>query len=503
MVVLPDEESMNKHQYYPLIATVLIIVSPALFLLHAETLSLQQALTIASKNNTKIKQYEERILQRNFDVSNANGSFLPTVTLTAGYSHMNAPLAMDLDPLRQALLQLESANQVKFASIASVMAGGSAITDPTSATYQSAYTTAYSRLDAALPKFIDTLKDQNYPSAAVTAVMPLFTGGALIAAKRAANADIHASEYELEKTRNDVLMETVNNYLAVALLNNVLVVRKNVLAAIEQHCTNAEKLAEQGVIARYHVLRAKVAVSEAQRNLSDDSVKLELAMLALKKSLNMNDSVPLTLSDSLHFSPINESVDVFLQDAAKNQPLLHMVEEKKYMAQQKVAVQTGALLPTISAFGKYELFRSYLSALEPPWIIGVNANFTLFSGGKKFASLKSARHFVNEVEAIEADTKRDVALWVNKAYRTMHNAQQRYDRLQADKDLAEENLHLCKSRFESGYGTSLEVIDADLVIERNEIDRLTALYEYWKAAADLLTATGRTATITDKFLTKG
>jgi outer membrane protein TolC len=482
---------------------VMLLVFPTMFFLHAEPLSLQQALTIASKNNPKIKQYEERLAQRGLDETNAKGSFLPTVTLTAGYSHMNAPLVMDLDPLREALLQLESVNQVQFASIASQMAGGSAISNPASPAYQSAYSSAYSSLNAALPKFVDTLKDQNYPSAAVTAVLPLFTGGSLVAAKRAANADHRASEYELAKIRNDVLQETVTNYLAVVLLNNVLHVRISVLAAMQQHCTNAEKLAAQGLIARYHVLRAKVAVSEAQRNLCDDSAKLEIALFALKKSLNYSDAAIIDVSDSLHFSAINEPADFFLNDASQNQPILHMVAEKKIMAKQKVAVQTGAMLPTIAAFGRYELFRDYLSALEAPWMIGINAQFTIFAGGKKYSARKSALHLVKEVDDIDSSAHRDISLWVNKAYRDMHSAQQRYFRLEADKELAAENMHLCKSRFESGYGTSLEVIDANLVTERNEIDRLTALYEYWKATADLLTATGRTATIIDMFIRKG
>lgn len=47
-----------------------------------------------------------------------------------------------------------------------------------------------------------------------------------------------------------------------------------------------------------------------------------------------------------------------------------------------------------------------------------------------------------------------------------------------------------RNRFETGLGTSLDVIDAELVLEKNLIESKTSLFDYYKAMADLYTAVG-------------
>ncbi len=468
-------------------AVVISIVSDLL----AQNLSIDQAIDIAMKNNDKILQYQQRDLQRSYDTKNAQGSFFPSITLSGSYNYMNDPLTMDLDPIRDVVLQTQTLTQVNFASIASQMKGGTAIADPASPVYQAVYQKAYSALDNQIPHFIDTLKKQQYPSAAITAIVPVFTGGRIIAASRAAQADKKAADFELCKIKNEVLQETVNNYLSVALLKKVVTVRAEVLAGMEQHKRNAEKLADQGIIAKYHLLRALVAVSDAQRNIDDDKSKLSMAYLALKKSLNIPFTKDVDVADTLTYFPFNDSLENFLHYASSHQPVFSMLKEKRQMAHQKVVAQRGAMLPQVALYGKAELFTEYLSALEPPWIVGVSASLPIFTGGKNVTSYQSAKHLETETAIIDNAVHNDIELWINKAYHDLRTAQLRYANLNADQNLANENLRQCQSRFENGYGTSLEVIDAQLVVEKNRIDRLVSLYDYCKAINELYTASGK------------
>jgi outer membrane protein TolC len=466
-------------------------------------LTIDRAAVMALAGNDKVRQYEERLAERKFDARGAVGAFLPSIGLCGGYTHLDNPLTFDLDPIRSAMLNIEAANQVNFASIASQMAGGPAITDPTSAAYQAIYDKAYAALGSQVPDFIDTLQKQNFPSAAVTAVLPLFTGGRIVAGVRAAAAEERGSSFELDDVRNRTLQETVDNYMTVVLLDNVVAVRGEVRDAMLVHCSHAEKLAAQGSIARYHLLRAKVAVAEAERDLADEKDRLAIALMALRKSLALDENADIRVSDSLVYLPLPDSVDPFEEAAAAGQPLLGLIGQKKIIASEKVAGQRGALLPQIAAFGRYELFPSYLSALDPKWVVGVNATVPLFAGGRNIASLRSANHLVREVEALESSTRRDVSLWVTKAYREMRAAEQRYLRSDADRELSAENLRQCRSRFDAGYGTSLEVIDAQLTVERNRIDRLVALFDYYRSMTDLYTAAGHTASVVALLSPKG
>jgi outer membrane protein TolC len=334
------------------------------------------------------------------------------------------------------------------------------------------------------------LKQQDYKSASLVAVQPLFMGGKLIAAKNYASAEKRAAEFELRKTQNEVVAEVADNYLAVVLLNDVVKTRADVLNGMRRHEADARKMLNEGLIGNHHLLRAEVAVAEAERNLSDDQNRLSLAILALKHSLGVSGVEEFAINDSLVFRPIMDSLATLKQDAFHSQPILQMIAEKKDAASQKQVVERAEFLPTVAAFGKYEMYPQYLSIMEPRWVVGVQVSFNLFNGLKNYNRLESAVHLEKEVEYMQADLQNKVDLWVEKANKDVVNAAEKYRKLEANKNLGEENLRVNTKRFETGLSTSLEVIDAQLSLEKILIDRESALYDYYKSAVDLYTAAG-------------
>ena len=456
--------------------------------LSAQSLSLEDAIKTAKARNEKIKQYAERVEQKKADDKVALGNFLPSLRLQANYNHLNDPLEIDLDPIRQAIIQIQAGNQTEFANIYSILQGNSALTAEQRAALYAQYGAQLGQL---IPPFREILKNQDYRVASLVLVQPLFLGGRLIAAKKFAAADQRAAEAELTKTENEVIQETVNNYLAVALLNQVVDVRRQVLEGMKQHRDQARKLFDEGLIARYHFLRAEVAVADAERNLFDDSNRRDLALIALKQTLGLDHNAAISVSDSLAYGSLSDTLSQFLAKAQTSQPLLELLREKKQAANQKFNAERAEFLPQLSAFGKYEMIPEDLSALEPRWVVGLQMNMTILEGGKRYHRLESARHLQKEVDYLQAYTKRQIDLWVEKSYREMRNAEERYLKLKANVELAQENLRQGEKRFETGLGTSLEVVDARLELEKNLLERLSSLREYYRALTDLFVAAGQ------------
>ncbi|HEX2955338.1 MAG TPA: TolC family protein [Chitinispirillaceae bacterium] len=481
---------MNKLNSQSMIWGLLCMYILTIFTQNIYSLTLQGAVSAGVQNNQKISQYNERIRGKTYEEKNAIGNLAPAISLHAGYTYMDEPLTMSLDPIRDAMISLQARDQVQFANIQSQMKGGPAIDNPSSVMYQSVYKTAYGALDKAIPHFIDTLKEQDFPSLSVTAVQPIFTGGKIIAGIRAAHLDKEVAVSELKKVRNEVTFEIVNYYLAAVFVHDVIQVRRDVLSAMEKHQQKAAKLSEQGMIARYHLLRADVAVSEAKRNLTKDCNNYEIACLALRKSMN-DTAVNIDKLQSLMYLPVNDSLELFLQEAMKGQPIFEILHGKQAMVKEKIKVQVAGFMPQVAAFGKYEVFTEYLSALEPDWTVGVTATLPVFNGLKNVTSLQAARSLEKELKYVQSGAEDDVRLWVKKAFKEMRNNEERYKLLDSDLKLAEENLRQCKSRFDNGYGTSLEVVDAQLVLEKNRIERLTTVHDYCKSFLDLTMAGGK------------
>ena len=457
-----------------------LLCLPAVLL--SQQLTLEGAVQTALRNNERLKQYKERTVQKEFANADAWGNFLPSVKFQGSYNHLNDPLQIDLDPIRQAIIQLQSGNQATFAKIQ----------NPALTPQQQAgvFSQASAQLNQQLPPFVETFKEQDYRSAAFVGVQPLFMGGKLIAAKKFASSELQASQAEERQVKDEMIREVVNDYLTVVMMNEMVRTRQDVLAGMQRHLQDAERLYLEGLIAPHHRLRAKVAVADAERNLTRDENRRDLALVALRNVLGVANDAPVVPTDQMTYVAASPALGNLISRAHHGQPILELITAKKKAAAQKFAAERAELFPQLFAFGKYEVYPQYLSSLEPRWIVGIQLSYPIFTGLQRYNRIQSASHLESEIEHLEVDSQNKIDLWVNKSYRDVLNAGSMYEKLGADASLAEENYRVNEKRFKTGLGTSLEVVDARLGWEKSELERLSTLQEYYKALTDLYTAVG-------------
>lgn len=458
------------------------------FVLKAQELSLEDAINIALEKNEQVQQYKARLESKEFENLASWGNFLPSINLEGSYTHLNDNLQIDLNPIRSAMIQLQASNQTELSNIYNSMAGNAPLTDEQRT---SIFGQSVNALENAIPSFVETLKNQDYRSAAFVGVQPLFMGGKLIAAKKYSSSEEEAAKQELEKVKNEIIKEVIKSYTQNLLQRKIVVTRKNVLDGMKHHRDSANKLYEQGIIANYHLLRAEVAVAEAERNLQKDENNLELANMAFNSLIGLPLESNAIFIDSLKYVELPDSLLDLLEKASETQPILKLIEQKKIASAQNYNIIRSNLLPQIAAFGKYELYTDELSALEPNWAVGIQAKINIFNGFKDYLKLQSANAIENEVDFIMKGTEKKISLWINKAYRDVHNNANEYTKLNSSLNLAEENYNQNSKRFLSGLGTSLEVIDSRLSLEKVEIELTVTLYNYYASLADLQNAKGR------------
>lgn len=458
----------------------------------AQNLKLDDAINLALEKNEKILEYRSKLKGKEYENKAAWGNFLPSINLQGSYTHLNDPLQIDLAPIRDAMIQLQASNQSELSNIYNILGGNSAYTDLQK---YDVYNQSVAALESAIPEFVETLKDQDYNSASFVGIQPLFLGGKLIAAKKYASAEKKTAQFQLDQISNQVINNVIKSYLQNLLLTDVVNTRKNVLEGIKKHRKNAKKLFEQGIIPKYHLLRAEVAVAEAENNLNKDENNLELAKLSFCSLIDISDQTNLKLIDTLEFKNISDSLDQYINRAKIEQPAYKILEQKKVAAEQNYNVARSEFLPQVAAFGKYELSPEYLSALEPRWAVGVQAKFNVFNGFKDYLNLQRAKVLEDEVEIVKRGIEKNITLWINKEYREVKNNAYEYKKLKSSLSLAKENFRQNSKRFNSGMGTSLEVIDAALTLEKVEVDKQIALFNYYSSIANLENAAGNSSNL--------
>jgi len=412
----------------------------------------------------------------------ALGAWMPVLKLEASANQLDRDLVMDLDPIRTAMMELQARDQVSLASLQAAMKGGTLTADQQAGIKAQ----ALSGMDAALPHFQTTIKDESHWTAALSAYQPLFHGGKILQANRQAQARQRAAEADTLRQAADLRRDFAKLYLQAAVLRRSLALRQEALVAIERHRDRAARLVEQGLADRSAQLRADLAASEAANALADDSAKLSTLGVALAQLAG--SSTALCPSESLPEPPAPPELT---EPQVGSHPLLGALAAQREAAGAASMTRAGEFLPEIGAFGRYELHREPLSALDPYWIVGVRGSWTLFRGGTDWRAWRAARAQEVEAAAMEREARSLLGVQNTRQILTWRQSRAKWERMASQEALARENHRVAELRFQQGQGTSLDVVDAWLSLEKASLERLAASGEAWTAALETDWSEGR------------
>ena len=145
----------------------------------------------------------------------------------------------------------------------------------------------------------------------------------------------------------------------------------------------------------------------------------------------------------------------------------------------KAKAEMANYFPTIYGFGMYDVFDHYRSAIDPKWAVGIGASFTIFNGMRRTNDYQAAKAESESYNALAAEIERKIELGVRNYYMEMKLAENSYLMLEDAIQQATENLRLNEKRYETGLGTSIEVLDAELSLEAIKLKRNNALKDYY------------------------
>lgn len=455
----------------------------------AEPCSLRAAAAAALAQRPGLRAAEINRQAQASGVASAWGRLLPEVRVDAYYTHMNDDMVLDLDPIRSAMIALQTGNAVSFANIESMLTQGRQLSDAERAAVSAK---ANAGLEQALPHFQETLKEQSFLQGVVSVRQPIFTGGKILAGIRAARAQENMASAKFDARREEILSEVVIRYLAVLLAKENVRVREQAVQAVGRHEGRAARLLEQGVIARHDKLRADVALSEADRNLFDAREKMRIACSALAVATGSSVEM-MGASDTLAFSEAGEELALLQERVQENNSTLRQMREGRNALEAKTTARFGNYFPTVYAFGMYNLFDHYMiDRAEPKWAVGIGAAFTLFDGARRTHEYQEARMEAEAMQLMTEDAERSVRLLARNANMEIALARERYRQLAGAEEQAAENTRLNIKRFEEGLGTSLEVLDAQLQLDATKLQKAAALYDYYGSIFALCKVSGNT-----------
>ncbi|MBO2689561.1 transporter [Shewanella algae] len=338
--------------------------------------------------------------------------------------------------------------------------------------------------------FVTPFTEQDVFRASLQAMWPIYTGGQISAAQGIQAAQVAEKKQQLELARRELFTTLVDRYYAVTVTQALVQTQSQLVASLEKHYSHAEKLEQQGQIARVERLNAQVALDQAKVDLGSAKRRHEMALIALSRLLHQTD---IATKSPLFMAPSSPSLPQLTELTLKQHPALRLLEAKETQAQGLVDMEKGKYFPTVFLYGNYTLYEddSLFSKVEPDWMVGVGVKVPLLSRDGRSGKVQAAKSALLQARYTKAQTRQDLSLLVDQSYRQLLQAEEEVNALNSSLALAEENLKLRELAFNQGLSTSIDRVDAELKLSAVRTKQLAAQYRYVQAYARLMAVSGQ------------
>ena len=322
---------------------------------------------------------------------------------------------------------------------------------------------------------------------------PLYTGGQVTAAIRAARVGLATAEDRRKVSRQAALKE------AATVFHDILLARELNAIALENRDQKARFLDEArkkhaaGTATDYDVLVAKVGLENAKPAI----VRTENQLLSLRERLRFllgRDGRPVDVRGDLatEIAPYPEYGKA-LASAVENRPELSDIRHRIGIVEELVTIARAGTMPRLelqadlgwrdSAFGDVD-------AEGKVWSAGLFASWPLFDGLRTRGRVAQARSDRNTLRIEEAQLLDGIALQVRDATNAVRDAGEVVRAIADTVGQAERLLALAEKGYEYGVKTKLEVDDANLNLNQARVNLAQARRDYLVANLNLRHAMG-------------
>ncbi|MEI6107031.1 MAG: TolC family protein [Opitutae bacterium] len=344
--------------------------------------------------------------------------------------------------------------------------------------------------------------EDKYWSFSVVARQAIYAGGGISASVQSQQLALDAAVLALQAVINDALLDVRTRFYTVLLSREKIKVQEQNSELLRRQLQDVKNRYEAGTVSNFEVLRAEVALANAQTPLFTARNDYRLAIEELRRSLGFTNASENNLRDapeflgSLEFTPASFDLHTALASAHEKRPDLQRLRKLQAAAEQGVTVRRSAYFPTVSLFGAYDWRKAVGSNSLPGdrdgWTVGLASTWNIFDGKATAGRVVQARSQLEQAKLFLDETQLSVDVDVRRAISTFQQATELAEVSKKVVGQAEEALRLANARYNSGTATQLDVLTSQVDLTTARLNQLQTFYAYNVSVASTRKAMGLT-----------
>lgn len=194
-------------------------------------------------------------------------------------------------------------------------------------------------------------------SAGVSAGLTLFDGLRNFKELQRARISRLASEYSLDKMKDDIALFVADAYLQVLFNKQNLEVLKAQNEVTQEQIDRTRELVEAGVLPEGDLLEIRATMADEQQKMILAENQIQISLISLAQTLGIQDYQNFDIVerdyDVFGSEILENSVYDIIERAKEERSEIKIAEANKELAEKDVELAKGAYLPTLGAFFNY------------------------------------------------------------------------------------------------------------------------------------------------------
>ena len=318
--------------------------------------------------------------------------------------------------------------------------------------------------------------------------------------KRDASVDLVKSYKQsaadnVDLVKSNLSYQTLQTFYSILFIKKSIAVKDTQIAALNVHLGVTNKKIESGSATDYDALSTEVRISQAQRERIELLNQLKQQQIILNQLLGVPRDTVLTMTGDFSAPSVVSNVDSLIDIAFQKRSELKLAEDELNTSHLQEHLAGLGDLPNLNATLSYGIKNGYepnLDALRGNWVAAFSVNVPIFNGFLTKYREDEAKVNSSVSELNITTLKRNIISDVQQATSNLNSNLKKLNSTVTQVNFAEQTVQRAESRYNSGVGTNLDLLDAETSLAEARLFYLQDLYRSILSSYQLKKAVGDT-----------
>jgi outer membrane protein TolC len=320
-------------------------------------------------------------------------------------------------------------------------------------------------------------------------VQPIFAGGKILYSYRNAKLDLDIAREKQKNTREEVILNVKKVFFNILVMKELLKAHEEALNLAETNYKNVDENFKLGMVSKYDLLRAELAVDTIKPNILKVKKVLDLSFENLKFMTGIPAETIINVTGELQYERHRLELAELLKKSLDNRSEIIQMGMEMKKAANLLKIAYGDFLPSISIVSSFSYRSNAFNFRNKNWedyyTINLGVNFPIFTGLRRSAQVGEIKVLRKILDLSYKELSDATRLEVQNLVMTI---KEEYENIQTglkNIETAKEGIRIAELTYNEGLISILELNASNNDLTMAKVNFFQAVYNYNIALAQL------------------